>query len=224
MKGPAITKFRFSELRRDRWLELAGRLNSSEISELRFRSSAHRIYRIARATLLAPIILSRGMLALVILAGELEVLHFRERRKIKKIGEGCVIDCQTWIIGGDSIQLGNFVKVSCYGSLMAGRAAKISIGDNTIIGPGANIIAFNHNVQDPDIPIRYQGNDDRPEHSICMGQDVWVGAHVLILPGVSIGDGAIIAAGTTLTQNVPERTVAYMKDGVLKFRPRKVRT
>jgi acetyltransferase-like isoleucine patch superfamily enzyme len=44
--------------------------------------------------------------------------------------------------------------------------------------------------------------------SIVIGQNVWIGAHATILPGVTIGDGAIVAAGAVVTKDVPGNTIA----------------
>lgn len=76
----------------------------------------------------------------------------------------------------------------------------IWIGDNVLIGHNAVLATLNHN-QNPKkranlIPSR-----------IVIGNDVWLGANVTVLPGVTIGDGAIIAAGSVVTKDVPDRTV-----------------
>lgn len=76
----------------------------------------------------------------------------------------------------------------------------ISIGDHTIIGAYSYIISANHCFESREIPIQDQGFQGAP---ITIGEDVWIGTHVVILPGVTIGKGAIIAAGSIVNRNVP---------------------
>ncbi len=76
----------------------------------------------------------------------------------------------------------------------------IWIGDNTLIGHNAVLATLNH---DPDPKKRANLIPSR----IVIGQDVWLGANVTVLPGVSIGDGAIIAAGAVVTKDVPPNTI-----------------
>jgi acetyltransferase-like isoleucine patch superfamily enzyme len=124
-------------------------------------------------------------------------------------GKGCVIDHQTWLINGGNIFLGDFVKVSSYSALMAGSNSTIRIGTNTIISTGVVIVSFNHGDSSRSVPIRYQPWIDLAEKSIEIGSDVWIGAHVTILPGARIGDGAIIGAGSLVKGDVAPRTVYF---------------
>lgn len=71
----------------------------------------------------------------------------------------------------------------------------VSIGDNVYIGPGAKIISANHDRSD------FQKHDAAPP--IAIGNDVWIGANAVILPGVQIGDNSIVGAGAIVTKNVP---------------------
>ncbi len=76
----------------------------------------------------------------------------------------------------------------------------IEIGDNALIGQQVVIATLNHDLQ-PDkrgnmfpVPVK-------------IGNNVWIGAKATILPGVTIGNGAVIAAGAVVTKDVPENTV-----------------
>jgi acetyltransferase-like isoleucine patch superfamily enzyme len=75
----------------------------------------------------------------------------------------------------------------------------ISIGKDTIVGAYTYIISANHESRELNIPIRDQGYTGAP---ITIGENVWIGCHVVLLPGVSIGDGAVIAAGAVVNKNV----------------------
>ncbi|MCH5243785.1 MAG: sugar O-acetyltransferase [Lentimicrobiaceae bacterium] len=76
----------------------------------------------------------------------------------------------------------------------------ITIGDDVLIGQNVVIATLNH-AMDPDS----RGDmDPKPVH---IGNKVWIGANATILPGVSIGEGAIVAAGAVVTKDVAPRTV-----------------
>jgi acetyltransferase-like isoleucine patch superfamily enzyme len=77
----------------------------------------------------------------------------------------------------------------------------ITIGDNTLIGAYSYIVSANHRFESRAAPIRDQGYRGAP---IEIGEDVWIGTHVVILPGVRIGKGAIIGAGSLVNRNIPE--------------------
>lgn len=72
----------------------------------------------------------------------------------------------------------------------------IFIGDGALIGPSTIIATLNHDLD----PEQRQNMHHAP---VRIGRNVWTGAHVTILPGVTIGDGAIIAAGAVVTKDVP---------------------
>lgn len=76
---------------------------------------------------------------------------------------------------------------------------KITIGDDTGIGPHAMIIADNHGYRDGSIPYREQPRDAEP---IVIGRDVWIGAHAVILKGSVLGDGCVVSAGAVVSGTV----------------------
>ena len=76
----------------------------------------------------------------------------------------------------------------------------VSIGDNVMMGPDVLIYTTNHEFKDKDIPMQKQGY--QPERPVSIGNDVWIGSRVIILPGVHIGDGCIIGAGAVVTKDV----------------------
>ena len=99
---------------------------------------------------------------------------------------------------GKNIHLGKnvFINSACQFQDQGG----IFIGDNCLIGPGTMIATLNHY---PD-PERRQGMTHAP---VVIGKNVWTGAHVTILPGVTIGDNAIVAAGAVVAKDVPADTI-----------------
>ena len=79
--------------------------------------------------------------------------------------------------------------------------AEIHIGNNCLIGPDVGIYTAGHRLQP-------EGRThDGYGIPITIGNDVWIGGHSVILPGVVIGDGAVIAAGSVVTSNVAPRTL-----------------
>lgn len=81
----------------------------------------------------------------------------------------------------------------------------IQIGDNVMMGPECVIITRNHAFSRVDIPMCEQGFQD--EKPVIIGNDVWIGRRVMILPGVHIGDGAVIGAGSIVTKDVPSMAI-----------------
>ncbi|MGB0722154.1 MAG: acyltransferase [Gammaproteobacteria bacterium] len=81
----------------------------------------------------------------------------------------------------------------------------IDIGDNVRMAAGCSIIAFNHNFDDPTVPIAEQGNNFE---GIRIEDDVWLGTGVRVLDGVVIGKGAVVGAGSVVTRSIPPGCVA----------------
>lgn len=88
----------------------------------------------------------------------------------------------------------------------ASLTGSVTIGKDVMMGPWCTVYSRNHEFGRTDIPMREQGY--RPEQPVVIGDDVWIGGHVIILPGVHIGKGAVIGAGAVVTKNVPEYAVA----------------
>lgn len=85
-----------------------------------------------------------------------------------------------------------------------------------MIGGGALICGVNHGHTRRDIPMRQQDFEAAP---IVIGQDVWIGMGAIILPGVTLGDGAIVGAGAVVTSDVsPGAVVSGVPARVLKIR------
>ena len=119
-----------------------------------------------------------------------------------KLGQGTVIEREVTVWLGEhpqaSIELGRRVYVgrNCY----LGAQEPLRIGDDTLIGAYSYLITANHSFANPALTIRQQGYTTRP---VTIGRDVWIGAHVVVLPGVSIGDRAVVGAGAVVTKSIP---------------------
>lgn len=79
------------------------------------------------------------------------------------------------------------------------------IGSHVMMGPDCLIIARNHKRSNTEVTMDLQGFDE--EKQVIIEDDVWIGSRVIILPGVKIGQGAIIGAGTVVSKDVPPYSV-----------------
>lgn len=92
----------------------------------------------------------------------------------------------------------------------------ISIGSDVLMGPDVIMLTTNHNFDDCSVPMREQGSSVK---SIVVGDDVWIGARVIILPGVNVGSHSIIAAGSIVTKDVPNFSIVGGNPArVIKYR------
>lgn len=82
---------------------------------------------------------------------------------------------------------------------------EVHIGDYVMMGPECNIWTINHETSRTDIPMCKQGS--RAERPVYIGNDVWIASRVTILPGIKIGNGAIIGAGSIVSKDVPDYAV-----------------
>lgn len=104
------------------------------------------------------------------------------------------------IVRGD-VTLGANCTVNAYACI----AGKVTCGDHVRIASHAQIMGFNHGYEDPDVPIARQPHESR---GVVIEDDVWIGANAVVLDGVRIGHGAVIAAGATVTRDIPPFTIA----------------
>lgn len=91
------------------------------------------------------------------------------------------------------------VGQSCY---LSGR---IVIGKDVMMGPYCSLMTYSHTHDRIDIPMNQQGFE--PEQVMHIGDDVWIGTRVTILPGVNIGSHCIIGAGAVVTKDVPDYAI-----------------
>ncbi|MEO5821610.1 MAG: acyltransferase, partial [Vicinamibacteraceae bacterium] len=89
-------------------------------------------------------------------------------------------------------------------ALLRGQGG-IAVGENVLLGPGAQLIAIDHVFSDAGRPIRDQGIT---AVGITIEDDCWIGAGAIILDGVTIGRGACVGAGAVVTRSIPARTLA----------------
>jgi virginiamycin A acetyltransferase len=129
------------------------------------------------------------------------------------IGEGCVIsDARCY----GEITLGKFVTITGPGTVVKSLKERIDIGSFTSIGQNVCIVDFNHSFGRMTSSFIHhlllKGNylnDIQTKGSVIIGEDVWIGSNAVILPGVTIGRGSIVGAGSIVTKDIPKYSVVF---------------
>lgn len=134
------------------------------------------------------------------------------------IGEGCVVsgladvDADTFSLGDRSYVAAHAhvtgdvaIGADCSVNVSAAIRGAVTVGDAVRIGSHTSILGFDHAFDRVDVPVFRQGLTSR---GVTIGDDVWIGAHVVILDGVVVGDHAVIGAGAVVTRDVPADAVA----------------
>jgi acetyltransferase-like isoleucine patch superfamily enzyme len=103
-------------------------------------------------------------------------------------GEGLVV--------GDHSNIGPYCYIGCSGH--------ISIGNNVMISPRVSIYAENHVFDQIDTSIKSQGVK---KEKVVIEDDCWIASNSILLAGVTIGKGSVVAAGSVVTQDVPPYSV-----------------
>lgn len=111
------------------------------------------------------------------------------------------INAKVYLGRGTGIRLGQGSSLGKGSVLNPG----VSIGQRTLIGPECMFITLNHLFDDTTRAIADQGSG--PVQEISIGDDVWMGARVIVLPGVTVGNGAVVGAGSVVTKSVDPMTV-----------------
>ena len=95
--------------------------------------------------------------------------------------------------------------------------ARTEIGNDVMMGEACHIYTRNHKTDRLDIPMCRQGFEEYKP--VIIGNDVWIGARVTILPGVKIGNGVIVGAGAVVTGKIPDyAVVGGVPARVIKYR------
>ena len=124
------------------------------------------------------------------------------RQMFAEVGEGCYIESPFYAnFGGHHVHLGNNVYTNFNLTLV--DDTHIYIGDCTMIGPNVTIATAGHPIEPG---LRSRGLQyNMPVH---IGKNCWLGAGVIVMPGVTIGDNTVIGAGSIVTRDIPANVVA----------------
>lgn len=130
--------------------------------------------------------------------------HVRERRHLR-LGRGSALAPNVSLRNGGRIRIGDFCHIGerCY--LWAGRSSgEIHIGNHVSLAPEVFVTAADYQF------IKGRPFRDQPmrEQNVVIGDDVWLGARVIVTAGVTIGSGCIVGAGAVVTKDLPPDAIA----------------
>ena len=110
--------------------------------------------------------------------------------------------------GLKNLSLGNNVSIPRFSHIFC-TDAPLTIGNNVIFGPAPTIVTGDHRIDVIGKPI-FSSYDKLPENDapVVIQDDVWVGAHVTILKGVTIGRGSVVAAGSVVNKSTPPYSIS----------------
>lgn len=117
---------------------------------------------------------------------------------LQALGQATGVQMNCRFLNGRKVSIGDHSVIN-FGCLIDGRKYTIQTGANVSIGPEATILTLGHDPQSPDFAD--QGGN------VIIGDRVWIGYRALIMPGVTIGDGAVVAAGAVVTKDVEPFTI-----------------
>lgn len=132
----------------------------------------------------------------------------KEKRKevmkqiLGKTKENFLIESNFYCDYGYQIEIGENFYMNHNSVIL--DAAKVTFGDNVFIGPNCGFYTAGH---PKEIKLRNQGLEYAKP--ITIGNNVWIGGNVVVLPGVTIGDNVTIGAGSIVTKDIPPNTIAY---------------
>ncbi|MFI6807247.1 DapH/DapD/GlmU-related protein [Streptomyces luteogriseus] len=134
-----------------------------------------------------------------------------------RLGEGCFV-AETAAVHPDVLHLGDRSYIAAHAyvtdAIRTGAdctvnpftvvRGTVTLGDGVRIGAHSSLLGFNHGSA-PDLPVHQQPVTSR---GITVGDDVWIGSHVVVVDGVTIGDHCVIGAGAVVTKDLPAWSVA----------------
>ena len=147
--------------------------------------------------LLAPFYQRRGYGSKIYLSARMDTPPYRQF----SLGKHSVIEsfcCINNAVG--DVLIGDNTRIGIHCTVIG----PVTIGSHVNLAQGITVTALNHNFEDAAKRIDEQGISTKP---VVIGDDVWIGANAVILPGVTIGFHAVIAAGAVVTKDVPSHTL-----------------
>jgi len=114
-------------------------------------------------------------------------------KRVTHCGENLRVLAGTRFRSMEKLIVGNNVTIG-YDNFLQARGG-ITFGDDVVTAPGVKIWSVNHDISDPNTPIRKQG---LTEAEVIIGNDVWLASNSFILPGVKIPDGVVVTASAVV--------------------------
>ena len=147
--------------------------------------------------LLAPLYQHRGKHSVIHRSARMDTPPYR----LFSLGDYSVIEsfaCINNAVG--DVVIGDHTRIGLHNTIIG----PVEIGNNVNLAQGITVTALNHNFSDTNKRIDEQGVSTNP---VTIEDDVWVGANAVILPGVTIGEHCVVAAGAIVTKDVPPHSL-----------------
>lgn len=147
--------------------------------------------------LLAPLYQHRGKHSVIHRSARMDTPPYR----VFSLGDYSVIEsfaCINNAVG--DVVIGDHTRIGLHNTIIG----PVEIGNNVNLAQGITVTALNHNFSDTKKRIDEQGVSTNP---VTIEDDVWVGANAVILPGVTIGEHCVVAAGAVVTKDVPPHSL-----------------
>lgn len=119
-----------------------------------------------------------------------------------KIGNKVIFYPNIWIAPGKNLIIRDNVDLAL--GVLITTSGGVIIGERTLIGYNSCIFSTNHRIPPSRGKIFTSGHEKK---KVTIGSDCWIGANCTILPGVNIGEGSVIAAGSVVTKDVPPYSI-----------------
>ena len=134
-----------------------------------------------------------------------EVLEALDEGRLT-IGEGTLLEPGCWLTLGPHARIE--IGEGCFlnRNTMIAAYERVTIGDHTMFANGCFVGDASHRYDDPDMPITWQGFTSKGPTRL--GNNVWLGANVVVTSGVTIGDRCVVGANSVVTGDLPPRTIA----------------
>lgn len=147
--------------------------------------------------LLAPLYQHRGKHSVIHRSARMDTPPYRKF----SLGNYSVIEsfaCVNNAVG--DVIIGDHTRIGLHNTIIG----PVNIGSHVNLAQGITVTALNHNFDDTNKRIDEQGVSTTP---VTIEDDVWIGANAVVLPGVTIGNHCVVAAGAVVTKNVPPHSL-----------------
>lgn len=147
--------------------------------------------------MLAPLYQHRGKHSKIHRSVRMDTPPYRQF----SLGDYSVVESYSCINNavGDVI-IGDHTRVGLHNTVIG----PVTIGNHVNLAQGITVTALNHNFAEKGLRIDEQGVSTNP---VTIGDDIWIGTNAVILPGVTIGNHSVVAAGAVVTKDVPPHTL-----------------
>jgi acetyltransferase-like isoleucine patch superfamily enzyme len=137
-------------------------------------------------------------------------------RYLERLGTNTIVQHGFRVTAPGRVSIGSNCNIAQSAFIAGGGGVRI--GDWVGFGPDVKVWSLNHRFENPDVPWLQQGWEYKP---VVIEDDVWLAANVFVMPGVTIGRGAIVSAASVVTKSVPAFAIVAGNPGrVIGWRKR----